>query len=218
MSSPYPRLQVSPFPLLLSLSEDIKYITNISSAGATSVRRSAVKTLLSSGTFTIIKGNVSEILTVSGSTISQRGVDSSSSLSLPQKAHLVRTLAARLQTVILMTGVTDILSDGVRTFQVDNGHAYLGMVTGTGCTLGTTVSAMAAAWRDDPLLAAVAGTVMFGVAAEMAAGRSEVRGPGTFVPAFLDELYLVRKATAEGDLRWLTMAKVKLVEVTDEEE
>lgn len=190
----------------------------MTSAGATSVRRQAVKTLLSSGHFTIIKGNEGEIQTVWGSTITQRGVDSTSSLSLSQKASLVRALAARQRNVILMTGVSDILSDGTRTFRVDNGHPYLGMVTGTGCTLGTTVSAMAAAWRQDPLLAAVAGTVMFGVAAEMAAGRNEVRGPGTFVPAFLDELYLIRKATAEGDLRWLTMAKVKLVEVADEEE
>lgn len=72
---------------------------------------------------------------------------------------------------------------------------------------------MVAAYDTDPLLAAVAGTVMFGLAAELAAGRSEIRGPGTFVPAFLDELHIVRKSTAQGDLRWLTMAKVQAVEV-----
>lgn len=108
-----------------------------------------------------------------------------------------------------MTGVTDILSDGVHTFRVDNGHEYLGMITGTGCTLGTTISAMVAAHTGNKLIAAVAGTTMFGVAAEMAAGRSEVRGPGTFVPAFLDELYAIRKATADGDMRWLTMVKIR---------
>ena len=59
------------------------------------------------------------------------------------------------------------------------------------------------------LIAAVAGTAMFGVAAEMAAGRTEVRGPGTYVPAFLDELYAIRKATVEGDMRWLTMVKIR---------
>ncbi|PNY28753.1 Thiamine-phosphate synthase, partial [Tolypocladium capitatum] len=106
--------------------------------------------------------------------------------------------------------------DGRRTVRVDNGHALLGEVTGTGCTLGTTVSAMVAAYGADPLAAAVAGTVVFGVAAEMAAARSEVRGPGTFVPAFIDELYGIRRATAEGDLRWLAMAKVQAVEVDDE--
>lgn len=86
------------------------------------------------------------------------------------------------------------------------------MVTGTGCTLGTVLSAMAAAWPGDVLLAAAAGTAMFGVAAEMAAERPEVRGPGTFVPAFIDALYAIRKATAEGDFRWMTLVKIQAVE------
>jgi thiamine-phosphate diphosphorylase/hydroxyethylthiazole kinase len=145
-------------------------------------------------------------------------VDSTSSLTFDAKARLVTALARRLHNVVLLTGVTDLLSDGRRTFRVDNGHALLAAVTGTGCTLGTTVSAYVAAHGADPLLAAVAGTVMFGLAAEMAAARSEVRGPGTFVPVFLDELYAIRKATADGDFRWLTMAKVQAVEVDDVEE
>ncbi|KAK2600297.1 thiamine biosynthetic bifunctional enzyme [Conoideocrella luteorostrata] len=185
-------------------------------AGATSIRRNAVKTLLSSGTFTIIKGNQSEIQTVHGATVAQRGVDSASSLTIPQRASLVRSLARQRGCVVLLTGPTDLLSDGRRTIRVDNGNELLGMITGTGCTLGTTVSAMVAAYEADPLLAAVAGTVMFGVAAEMAAERQDVKGPGSFVPAFLDELYGIRKATARGDLRWSVLAKIAAVHVVDE--
>ncbi|KAL2693856.1 hypothetical protein Neosp_000422 [[Neocosmospora] mangrovei] len=184
-------------------------------AGATSVRRNAVKSLLDAGHFTVIKGNEGEIQTVAGATITQRGVDSTSSLTLAQKASLVRSIAKKRNNVVLLTGAVDLVSDGSRTLAISNGHPYLGEVTGTGCTLGTTVSAMVAAYGADPLLAAVAGIVMFGLAAEFAAERSEVRGPGTFVPAFLDELYAIRKATGNGDLRWLTMAKVKAVEAGD---
>lgn len=152
-----------------------------------------------------------------GATIQQRGVDSTSSLSLSQKATLVSSLARQRNTVVLLTGKTDLLSDGRRTFRVDNGNEMLGMITGTGCTLGTTVSAMASVVPKggDVLAAAVAATAMFGVAAEKAAARAEVRGPGTFVPAFLDELYLTRKATAEGDLSWLEMVKVTAVEANE---
>lgn len=184
-------------------------------AGATGPRREAVRTLLSSGYFDVIKGNEGEIQTVDGTTsVVQRGVDSVSSLSLSQKATLVRDLARRERNVIVMTGVTDVLSDGRRTFRVDNGHELLGCITGTGCSLGTTMSAMVAAVvpGGDKLIAVVAATVMYGVAAEMAAARAEVRGPGTFVPAFLDELYAIRKATAEGDMRWLVLAKVQAIE------
>ncbi|KAI5465614.1 Hydroxyethylthiazole kinase family-domain-containing protein [Mariannaea sp. PMI_226] len=187
-------------------------------AGATTVRRNAVKSLLEAGYFTVIKGNEGEIQTVAGASVLQRGVDSTSSLTLAEKAQLVTKLARRLNNVILLTGATDLLSDGRRTVRIDNGHPLLASVTGTGCTLGTTVSAMVSAYTNDPLLAAVAGTVMFGLAAEMAAARSEVRGPGTFVPAFLDELYAIRQATSNNDFRWLAMAKVKALEVDDAED
>ncbi|KAG5963332.1 hypothetical protein E4U58_003599 [Claviceps cyperi] len=187
-------------------------------AGATSVRRSATQTLLSSGSFTIIKGNQAEILTVYGATVTQRGVDSSGpSLSIAQRATLVQSLARQRQCVVLMTGPTDLISDGKRTLRVDNGHELLGTVTGTGCTLGTAMSAMAAAYEADALVAAVAGTVMFGVAAERAARREDVRGPGSFVPAFLDELYGIRCETRRGDLGWLEMARVAVVEIKQEE-
>ena len=116
--------------------------------------------------------------------------------------------------------------------RVDGGHEYLGMVTGTGCTLGTAVSAMLAAAIPTPtrsgdensegiiggtdggdaLVAAAAGVAVFGIAAEVAARRDDVRGPGTFVPAFLDELYAVRRATAGGDWRWASMVKIEAVE------
>ncbi|KAI6772311.1 hypothetical protein HG530_003269 [Fusarium avenaceum] len=182
-------------------------------AGATAVRRNAVKTLLDAGHFTVIKGNEGEIQTVAGAIITQRGVDSTSSLTFAQKASLVRSIALQRHNVVVLTGAVDLVSDGVRTVAISNGHPYLGEVTGTGCTLGTTISAMVAAYGADPFLAAVAGAVMFGLAAELAAERSEVRGPGTFVPAFLDELYGIRQSTAKSDLRWLKMAKVKTVEV-----
>ncbi|KAL7901035.1 Hydroxyethylthiazole kinase family domain-containing protein [Trichoderma sp. SZMC 28014] len=185
-------------------------------AGATAIRRNAVKTLLSSGHFTVIKGNEREIQTVYGSSVSQRGVDSSSSLTIPQRATLARALARRTGAVVILTGKTDVVSDASRTFRVDNGHELLGQVTGTGCTLGTTVSAMVAAFRSDVLVAALAGLVLFEIAAERAAVRDDVRGPGTFVPAFIDELSAVRKETAEGNVAWLAKARIEALEVEEE--
>ncbi|KAI3549490.1 hydroxyethylthiazole kinase [Colletotrichum abscissum] len=185
-------------------------------AGATSIRRNAVKTILAGGYLDLIKGNEGEIKTVwgEGALEQQKGVDSSSTLTPAQKAKLVRDLARRERNVVLMTGKTDYLSDGQRTLAVDNGHELLGQITGTGCVLGTTVSAMLAAWADeDKLLAVLAGLLHFEIAAERAAVRADVQGPGTFVPAFIDELARVRRVTVEGDLTWLQGVKVKAVEV-----
>ncbi|KAI3394867.1 hypothetical protein diail_2154 [Diaporthe ilicicola] len=183
-------------------------------AGATAVRRSAVKSILSAGYIDVIKGNESEIKTVygSGDTESQRGVDSSSTLSDADKARVVRALATREQAIVVMTGKTDIVSDGSRVFAIQNGHEYLGMITGTGCTLGTTISAMVAACSGgDRLAAVVAGILLFEIAAEHAAKKGSVMGPGSFVPAFLDSLYHVRTGAAEGDDSWLSAEKVSLM-------
>lgn len=190
-------------------------------AGATVVRRAAVKSILSAGYIDVIKGNESEIKTVYSSTggssdnaESQRGVDSSSTLSDAEKATLVRSLAAREQAIVVMTGKTDIISDGTRVVAVRNGHEYLGMITGTGCTLGTTISAMVAACAPggDRLVAVVAGILLFEIAAEIAAAKGSVEGPGTFVPAFLDSLYQVRTATGKGEIGWLAAERIEMVE------
>ena len=168
---------------------------------------------MASGYLDVIKGNEGEIKTVfGGSQEQQRGVDSSSTLNASQKAKLVRELAAREKNVVVMTGKTDFVSDGVRTFAIDNGHEYLGLVTGTGCTLGTTISAAVASRQTDRLTAVVAAILHFEIAAEISASRPEVRGPGTFVPAFLDALFGIRQATASNDLSWLARAKVSRVE------
>ncbi|KAI4162193.1 MAG: hypothetical protein LQ342_004213 [Letrouitia transgressa] len=160
-------------------------------AGATSRRKDAVKTLMAAGYFSLIKGNEDEIRTVLGTRhrVAQKGVDSRpSTTTKEEKASMVRQLAERERNVVLMTGAIDFLSDGDRTYEISSGHRYLGMITGSGCTLGTTVAACLAVWRQDPLLAALAGVLLFEIAAERAAARDDVKGPGTFVPAFLDEL------------------------------
>jgi thiamine-phosphate diphosphorylase/hydroxyethylthiazole kinase len=185
-------------------------------AGATSIRRAALAELMSVGYFDLIKGNEREIMAVaraSGFDLSdasqQRGVDSGDALfSLEQRAYIVSRVALRERNVVLMTGVTDIISDGVRTYTVSNGHKYLGAITGSGCTLGTTLSAYLAANPEDKLRAAVAGLLHFEIAAEYAAERADVKGPGTFVPAFIDELYVRGLDVAEGRATWESRAKV----------
>lgn len=47
--------------------------------------------------------------------------------------------------------------------------------------------------REDKILAVLAGLLMFEIAAERAAQQPFVRGPGSFIPALLDELYLLRE-------------------------
>ncbi|KAI0386247.1 TMP-TENI-domain-containing protein [Hypomontagnella monticulosa] len=183
-------------------------------AGATAVRRSAVKTILGGGYVDVIKGNQSEILSCipGGSKVQQRGVDSGESTKDTQElASAIRGFARLRRNIVVMTGKTDLVTAGETVYAIDNGHEYLGMVTGTGCCLGTTISAMIAAYPKDKLAATITGILQYGIAAEIAAEREDVKGPGTFVPAFIDELYNVRKATVTGHTEWLKRAKVSVI-------
>ena len=185
-------------------------------AGATAVRRHSVQTLTNNAYFDVIKGNENEIATVLGESTmqQQKGVDAGTSTTDESaKAHLVKKLAARERNVVLMTGKTDYLSDGERTFAIKNGNRLLGCITGSGCTLGTTIAAVLAVHREDRLLAAMAGILLFEIAAEQAGRREEVKGPGTFVPAFLDELYGISRGAARDESGWLQAARVERLDV-----
>ncbi|KAF2215227.1 hypothetical protein CERZMDRAFT_65548 [Cercospora zeae-maydis SCOH1-5] len=182
-------------------------------AGATQQRRDGVKTLLAGGYFTVIKGNEGEIRTVAGATgFQQHGVDSGASqLSLEEKVRLVKATATREHNVVLMTGATDVISDGRRAITISNGHELLGEITGSGCTLGTTIASVLAVEREDPLLAAVTAILMYEIAGERAAVRDDVRGPGTFVPALIDELYEIRQGSVKGNGTWAEAARIEIV-------
>lgn len=184
-------------------------------AGATKVRNAAVKSLMNGGYFDVIKGNENEIATVLGrSAQQQKGVDSGNSVTSPEdKARLTKQLALRERNTVVLTGAVDYLSDGDRTYAIKNGSSYLGEITGSGCTLGTTIAAFLAVHKEDRLLAALSGLLMFEIAAENVAKRPDVKGPGTFVPAFLDELSKIRKRSRLKDWEWLASAKVEEVDV-----
>jgi len=173
--------------------------------GATSVRREAIRTLLRTGFYDVIKGNEGEIGAVMGaSTVQQRGVDSGpSSSNAQQKVEMVKSLARRERCLVLMTGVTDYMSDGTRTVAISNGSKWLGKITGSGCALGSVVVSYLALHRADKFLAAIAGILHYELAAERAEQNPSCRGPGSFIPAFIDELYLLGQDIKSLDVRKL---------------
>jgi thiamine-phosphate diphosphorylase/hydroxyethylthiazole kinase len=108
-----------------------------------------------------------------------------------------------------MTGPVDYLSDGTCTLAISNGHPLLGKITGSGCALGSTVASYLAVHKNK-LLTVLAAILHYEIAAERAARKAE--GPGTFIPAFLDQLYVIAQAVEKGDDTWLSdMAKVEFV-------
>ncbi|KAK9460554.1 Hydroxyethylthiazole kinase family-domain-containing protein [Lipomyces oligophaga] len=178
-------------------------------AGASTLRQTAVKTLLNSVHFDVIKGNEGEIFSVAGEASSMRGVDSTANSALDKKVHVVEGLASKEKSIVVLTGEQDIVSDGISTFILSNGHEYLASITASGCVLGSIITAMSIVSIEDRLLASIAAILLYTIAAERAAQQPSVRGPGSFIPALIDELYLLVKATAvENDTEWLNDARL----------
>ncbi|MFJ3027925.1 hydroxyethylthiazole kinase [Curtobacterium sp. NPDC087080] len=135
---------------------------------------------------TVLRGNASEALALLGAADGGRGVDSTAATDEARTAAL-RASDGRLVGAVAVSGPVDLLvAPGTGVVRVANGTPLLTRITGGGCALGAVIAAFAAVTPDDPGAAAVAGTVVHTVAAELAA--RDAGGPGTFQPLLLDRL------------------------------
>ncbi|RKO93833.1 Hydroxyethylthiazole kinase family-domain-containing protein [Blyttiomyces helicus] len=168
-------------------------------AGATPFRLQTCLSLIAALKPRVVKGNAGEISAIAkalgltdtdtgSQAVESRGVDSVGSLADP--GTLAALLALKTNSVVAISGAIDVVSDGTRVARVENGNAWLGTLSGTGCTATALAGAFLAS-AQDPFVAAVAALVALGVAAELAAGDDGgvVRGPGTFKARLLDEIY-----------------------------
>jgi hydroxyethylthiazole kinase len=151
-------------------------------AGATRYRTETAHRLMEQLDISIIKGNAGEIGVLAGTGGIVRGVDSGGITGDP--LVITRELARSSGSVVIMSGPTDIVSDGQWTYLVDNGHELMGKVSGTGCMASSIVGAFAAA-NKDRTVAAVAALAAFGIAGENASRRAY--SPYSFKVALFDE-------------------------------
>lgn len=115
-----------------------------------------------------------------------------------EMAALFPHIAGTKGMVVAVTGARDSLSDGNRTILVDNGDPLLARMIATGCALSALIAACQAV-EADSLLAAVAATVAWGVAAERAAVGAA--GPGSFAVRLIDEIGAIDTPTIERHAR-----------------
>ena len=156
-------------------------------AGATPYRTETAQMIAKEIKLTVIRGNAAEIANIIGEQWLIKGVDGAGDTGKQDRLHLAEKAAKTLDTVIAMTGATDLVTDGVRTYEILNGHPMLTKVTGTGCLLSSVVAAFTAVEKD-PVKAAVAAITAYGVAGEVAFERAGEKGPGSFQIEFLNQL------------------------------
>jgi hydroxyethylthiazole kinase len=103
-----------------------------------------------------------------------------------------RRFAKLNDTVVALTGTTDVVTDGKRSAKVANGNPLMGLVTAMGCA-GSALVAAALAVERDSWRATIAALVALGVAGEVAAENTS--GPGRFASWIIDALHGLDSAT-----------------------
>jgi hydroxyethylthiazole kinase len=155
-------------------------------SGATALRTSAARHILTEMDVRVVRGNASEIIALHQSKSGTRGVDAVHSVEDAFDKAL--KMAPALNTTLAVTGPVDLVTDGRRAVRVRNGHPLMAYVTGIGCMATAAVAAFATV-DDDPLSAAASALAFIGLCGEIAAQAAA--SPGKFAVEILDALYTV---------------------------
>lgn len=153
-------------------------------AGATSFRDDILAKLLQFKP-TVIRGNASEIIALAkaNKTVT-KGVDSTAESN--EAVNAAKYLVENYQSVVCVSGATDIIIDEKETYFVENGHPLMTKVTGLGCSASAIVGAFAGI-SENKSEATVAAMSLLGIAGELAQKISN--GPGSLQMNILDKLY-----------------------------
>ncbi len=164
--------------------------------GATRYRTDFMSCLIAELQISVIKGNAGEIGMLAGADAQVRGVDSGDVKG--DLRGIARDFALETGITIVISGTTDIVSNGNRVIAVENGHPMMGRISGTGC-MATSIIASFAAVQRDMAEASAASLAAFGIAGERAAANPS--GPGSFKTALFDHLSLLTPAELARDAK-----------------
>ena len=183
------------------------------------LRLDLARELLSIGHPAVLKGNMSELLAVSGLPSHAIGIDAGAQDALTAEnmetvSEGLRAFSRSNQAIVLATGKQDFVTDGERIVLVQNGSAALSGITGTGCMVGALTAAFLPGCEDniakemtDSIEADVwsggemgfnersgsyLAAAVLGTALMGIAGEEAEkisRGPGSFQVNLLDEIY-----------------------------
>lgn len=186
--------------------------------GATQFRNEAIVDLLTQVHPTIIKGNASEIMSLSGMNTKSKGVDSSADSLEAIDAAL--KVARDYRCVCAVTGRIDIITDGRYIVKIYNESDLLSYITGTGCMI-TSLAASFLGGGASPLVSAVGGILAMSIAGEEAAIREneENNGIASYREDVMNNIYKFNQYSIR-DLANIEVEKVEykypLYLVTDE--
>lgn len=190
--------------LSIANTHQIPVILDLVGVGCSSLRLSYAKKMIAECCPNVIKGNLSEIRAIAGKTSHAKGIDVGIAdiESELKSATWIKAFAKQHHCVVLCSGKHDIISDGDRTYVVENGCEMMTLCTGTGCMLNVITASFLSVLPS--LEASVMACSYFGVVAQQC--HVHAKAPGSFHYQLFDWLY----SLSEQDF----MEHAKISEVT----
>lgn len=179
----------------LSVSKEIIRVLDPVGVGVSELRNKTALEFMKDFKFDVIKGNISEIKFLAGLKSTTKGVDASSfdeEDSLEFRVKLARNLSEKTNSVIVITGKYDVISDKNTSYICKNGNSMMSSFSGSGCILGGVISAFCAV-NENLLEACLSATLCVGIAGELAKNKNVLTSTGnmSFKQNFIDEMYLM---------------------------
>lgn len=151
-------------------------------SGASKLRTAAAMELLPLAN--IIRGNASEIISLTGAQSTTKGVETSDPvLRAISSANL---LAQNHHKIIVISGPVDFVTDGTQDQTLTFGSNLMPLITGMGCAMTAVLSAFVAC-NPDQFQAAVQATAYFGLCGQQT--HRQAKAPAAFRQAFIDNLF-----------------------------
>ncbi|MCR5217485.1 hydroxyethylthiazole kinase [Treponema sp.] len=164
-------------------------------AGASKLRTKTALKLIKKIHFDVIRGNISEIKTLAGSSCSTQGVDANDAdqineNNLYQMIEYLKTFAIKSGSIIAVTGKTDIVTDGKICYVIKNGDKAMKDITGTGCQLSALLTAFICANKKNKLEAAAMAVCTMGLAGQIAKKNlAPYEGNASYAKRIIDAVY-----------------------------
>ena len=202
-----------------AMENKIPVLLDLVGVACSDLRLDLARELLSIGHAAVLKGNMSELLAVSGLPSHAIGIDAGAQDALTAEnmetvSEVLRAFSRSNQAIVLATGKQDFVTDGERIVLVQNGSAALSGITGTGCMVGALTAAFLPGCEDNiakEMTDSIEADVWFGgemgfneksgnylAAAVLGTALMGIageeaekisRGPGSFQVNLLDEIY-----------------------------
>ncbi len=174
--------------------------------GSSAMRRNAGRQLLENIRFAAIRANATEIATLVRGTAAHRGVDADLEEATADSVNAnAKRLSLETGAVVIVTGDTDIVTDGKTLYRIHNGHSMMKTVTGSGCQLSVLLGAYVTANPDKPLHAALAAVCAMGLCGEIAHERlTTLDGNASYRNYIIDAIYNLTPEALEKGAKYET--------------